>query len=359
MIEQERLSVQRGALADTSKGNIGFVLSHEQFPVDQLVELGARAEQLGFDALSTSDHFQPWQANQGHVGFAWITLAAVGQRTTRIPVGTAVTCPTYRYNPAIVAEAFASLALLHPGRVYLGVGTGEAVNEVSAGAEWGSYEERTARLIEALQVIRQLWTGNTINHRGDFYTVKDARLYDPPPVRIPIYIAAGGAESARLAGEHGDGLITDSQSATKPELRRAFAQGAHAAGKDPSAMPIIAEHWVCVGDRVEAEKGAELWRYQPKAWTEYVSIHDPVEIMRRAQREVPINEAVAGFVVSEDPAEHARVLQERLDAGVTTLLIHSAQSDQTSVMRFFGEQVLPMVKRERAVAPSAPVRPQG
>ncbi|HEX6509828.1 MAG TPA: TIGR03557 family F420-dependent LLM class oxidoreductase [Chloroflexota bacterium] len=350
MIQREERSIPGAALSDTSKAAIGFVLSHEQFPVTQLVEFAPRAEQAGFDALSTSDHFQPWQANQGHVGFAWVTLAAAGARTQRIPFGTAVTCPSFRYNPAIVAEAFSSLGLLYPGRVFLGVGSGEALNEVTAGGGWGDYNERTARLVEAVHVIRRLWTGETVNHQGDYFQVKNARLYDIPSTPVPIYIAAGGPESARLAGEHGDGLITDSKSAVKPEMRQAFEEGARAAGKDPGSMPIIAELFVCTGDRAEAEKGAELWRYLPKAWTEFVEDPDPVDIMRRAQQEVPLDEVLNMMFVSTDPAEHAKSLQGLIDGGVTTILVHSAQEDQLSVIDFYGSQVLPRVQRRSPVA---------
>lgn len=337
------------ALRDTAKKNVGFVLSHEQFPVTDLITFGERAERAGFDALSTSDHFQPWQENQGHVGFAWVTLAAVGQRTQRIPFGTAVTCPTYRYNPAIVAEAFASLGLLYPGRVYLGVGTGEALNEVTSGGGWDEIEVRTARLIEAVQMIRELWSGEMVNHSGDYYQVRKARLYDVPETPIPIYFAAGGPKATRVAGEHGDGLITDPKRALEPEMRQAFEEGAHSAGKDPETMPIIVEQWVCVGDQTEAETGAELWRYQPKAWTEFVDDPDPVDIMQRARREVAIEEALSTFTVSEDPAVHAQALQKLFDGGVTTALIHSAQADQIKVIDFFQRQVLPLVQRERTL----------
>jgi TAT-translocated FGD2 family F420-dependent dehydrogenase len=345
MIEQEQRPAHGGALADTTKANIGFVLSHEQFLVPQLVELGALAEEWGFDCLSCSDHFQPWQANQGHATFAWATMAALSQRTSRITMGTAVTCPTFRYNPAIVAEGFATLALLAPGRIYLGVGTGEAVNEVASGGGWGDYEERTARLVEAIDLIRQLWTGETIRHRGQFYEVRDARLYDPPPMPIPIYIAAGGPESAQMAGRHGDGLITDPKSALKPEFRDAFAEGAREAGKNPDRMPIIVEHWVCVGTQEEARESAELWRYQPRAWTEFVFDHNPVSIMERARQEVPLEEALASFTVSQDPHEHVDAIQKLIDGGITTVLVHSAQADQKMVMRFFAEKVLPGLKR--------------
>jgi alkanesulfonate monooxygenase SsuD/methylene tetrahydromethanopterin reductase-like flavin-dependent oxidoreductase (luciferase family) len=219
------------------------------------------------------------------------------------------------------------------------------VNEVAAGGGWGDYDERSARLVEAIHVIRRLWTGETVHHQGDFYQIKGARLYDPPPQPIPIYMAAGGPKSTRLAGEHGDGLITDPKSAVKPEIRQAFAEGARAAGKNPDQLPIICEHWVCVGDRDAAEKSAQLWRYQPKAWDEFVFISDPAEIERRAEQDVPLDQALSTFTVSEDPNRHARVIQQLFDGGITTLLVHSAQPDQPAVMRFFGERVMPRLRQ--------------
>ncbi|HEY7295887.1 MAG TPA: TIGR03557 family F420-dependent LLM class oxidoreductase, partial [Dehalococcoidia bacterium] len=164
---------------------LGYVLSHEQFPVPSLIECAVAAERAGFDAVWTSDHFHPWQDNEGHAGYAWVTLAALGQRTSRLLYGTAVTCPTYRYRPAEVAEAFASLSLLNPGRVFLGVGTGEALNELPAGGGWGDYQERADRLAEAVEIIRKLWTGEWVAHRGRYYTVENARLYDTPAQPIP------------------------------------------------------------------------------------------------------------------------------------------------------------------------------
>src|ERR1700704_2769168 len=170
----------------TMSPRIGFVLSHEQFAAPQLLEFGVAAEEAGFDQVWTSDHFHPWQDNQGHSGQAWITLAAIGQRTVSIPFGTGVTCPGLRYRPAIVAQAFASLAVLSPGRVFLGVGSGEALNEVPAGGGWGEAEERLDRMIEAVRVIRELWTGEWVRHTGKHYHVENARIYDPPPQPVPI-----------------------------------------------------------------------------------------------------------------------------------------------------------------------------
>jgi G6PDH family F420-dependent oxidoreductase len=158
----------------------GYVASHEQFPPTELVEYAVAAEKAGFDAVWTSDHFHPWQDNQGHSAHAWITLAAIGQRTERLLMGTGITCPMYRYNPAEVAHAFASLGVLYPGRVFLGVGTGEALNEVPAGGGWGPYRERAERLAEAVTVIRRLWTEDWVTFEGRHYRLEDARLYDRP-----------------------------------------------------------------------------------------------------------------------------------------------------------------------------------
>ncbi len=184
-------------------GKIGFQLSHEQFPAPQLADLGVQAEAGGFDNVWMSDHFQPWQDNQGHAGYARVTQAVIGQRTKTLGVGTFVTCPTYRYRPAELAQAFATLSQFTPGRVIMGVGTGEALNETAATGEWGNYAERAARLIEAVTVIRQMWTGQTITYKGKYFQVQNARLYDPPVSNIPIYIAATGPKSMYLAGQYG------------------------------------------------------------------------------------------------------------------------------------------------------------
>lgn len=326
---------------------IGLVLSHEQFPAPQLIDWGVAAERAGFDAIWTSDHFHPWMDNQGHSGQAWITLAALAQRMARIPFGTGVTCPTYRYHPAVVAHAFASLAVLYPGRVFLGVGSGEAVNERPASGEWGGYEERSERLVEAVELIRRLWTGQWVDHRGRYYRVEGARLYDPPPRPIPIHIAAGGAKSMRLAGAHGDGLISDSKQSLKPELRQAFERGAREAGKDPSRMPILAEHFVVVGGAREAEEAARVWRFSPKAFSAFVNDPDPRDIQRRAEREIPLEDVYKGWVVSDDPEAHARSIQELIDGGVTDVYIHSGQHDQGRVIDFYGREVLPRVRRQQ------------
>jgi F420-dependent hydroxymycolic acid dehydrogenase len=175
--------------------------------VPQVIDVGVAAEQAGFDLLATSDHFQPWQANEGH-GEAWGTLGALSQRTQRVWMGTTVTCPTFRYNPAVVAEAFATLDSLAPGRVFLGIGSGEALNEQAATGSWPKWPERSERLVEATDVIRQMWTGKQVAHQGKYYNV-NARLYDRPEKTIPLLMAANGPKAMRRAGQYADGLVTD------------------------------------------------------------------------------------------------------------------------------------------------------
>lgn len=323
---------------------IGYVLSHEQFPAPQLIELAAAAEKAGFDRLWTSDHFQPWQDNQGHAGQAWVTLAALGQRVPRVPFGTGVTCPSFRYHPAIVAQAFASLGVLYPGRVFLGVGSGEALNEQAATGQWAGYQERADRLCEAVTLIRGLWSGEWVEHEGDYYHVPGARIYDKPDQPVPIYMAAEGPNSMKLAGQHGDGLISDSATIMQPEMREAFEQGARAVGKDPGKMPLLAEHFVIVGDKKDAEHAAELWRFLPKAWEKYVDNPSPREIARDALANISAEQVMQMWTISRDPAEHAEAIQRLIDGGVTQVYVHIGQSDQRAGIDFYGNEVLPRLR---------------
>lgn len=326
--------------------SVGFVLSHEQFPAPRLLDLGVQAEEAGFDMVWTSDHFHPWMHNQGHSGQAWVTLAALGQRLKRIPMGTGVTCPTYRYHPAIVAQAFASLGVLYPGRVFLGVGSGEAINEEAVTNTWGDYDERSERLAEAITLIRQLWTGNWTNYNGDYYETKDVRLYDIPEQGIPIFVAAGGESSMELAGMHGDGLITDAEAASTDKLRDAFATGARAAGKRPEQMPICSESFVFVGDAKEADHAAELWRFIVHSWDKYVENPDPRAILEDAKKNIALDEVKKQWVIGSDPQTHIESIEKQAEAGVTHIFIHSGQEDQESVIDFYAKEVLPNVNHE-------------
>lgn len=320
------------------KGRIGYMLAHEQFPVHELVELGNQAASGGFHLLATSDHLQPWQANEGHSGQAWVTLGALSSQVSRTWMGTTVTCPILRYSPAVVAEAFASMSHLAPGRIFLGVGSGEALNEEAATGAWPKWQERWDRLIEAITIIRQLWSGENVSYRGKYYTV-DAKLYDPPPQPIPLLTAANGRKSMRLAGQYGDGLVTDPETWKTHKVE--WQEGAHAAGKDPDEMPVLVEQYVVVGGEADAQKAAELWRFGPKAFKSLYNVRDPAEIERRAGAGTPIEQVVRGWPISTDPGPHLQKIHELQESGVSIVNIHAGQPDQRRVIEFYATHVLP------------------
>jgi F420-dependent hydroxymycolic acid dehydrogenase len=314
---------------------VGFVLSHEQFTTSQLVDQAEAAEQAGFRYLWASDHLQPWQDNEGHSMFPWITLALVGQRTDHIPFGTGVTCPIYRYHPTTVAQAFASLAVLYPNRVFLGVGTGERLNEQAATTLFGPYRERHDRLIEAIVLIRQLWTGQRISFQGRYFQTNQLKLYDPPPSLPPIFVAAGGPKSAHLAGQYGDGWITEASGVKNQKLVAAFNRGAHDSGHDPATLGKRAEMFAVVGDESEIAHAAELWRFTGGA----VDQPNPVDIQRAAQAN-PVDKVIHGWTTGSDAGTHIAAVQAVLDAGATPFM-HFAQRNPLAAIDFYRTAVLP------------------
>jgi TAT-translocated FGD2 family F420-dependent dehydrogenase len=323
-----------GPAPPSGKG-VGVILSHEQFRSDQLVTQAQAAEKAGFRYVWASDHIQPWQDNEGHSMFPWLTLALVGSSTSRIEFGTGVTCPTYRYHPATVAQAFASLAILSPGRVFLGVGTGERLNEQAATNASGRYTERHDRLIEAIGLIRQLWSGNRISFTGRYFQTNALKLYDPPPKPPPIFVAASGPKSAMLAGQYGDGWITQARDITNPKLLAAFSAGAQATGRDPGSLGKRAELFAVVGDNTQAARAGALWRFTAGA----VDQPNPAEIQRAAESN-PIDKVLANWTVGTDPSPHINAVQAVLDAGAIPFL-HFPQDDPISAIEFYGSNVLP------------------
>jgi F420-dependent hydroxymycolic acid dehydrogenase len=332
------------------RGMLGFMLAHEQFPASQLLNFGTRAEQAGFDVLATSDHFQPWQANQGHSGAASATLAALSQRIQRCWMGTTVTCPILRYDPAVVAQTFATLSQFSPGRIFLGLGSGEALNEQAATGQWPDWEERSERLIEATQIIRELWSGKAVNRQGQFYQV-EGKLYDPPAQPVPILMAANGQQAMRRAGQYADGLITDPE--TWQQHKNEFQNAARAAGKDPEQMPVLIEIFVVAGDKKTAERAAQLWRFIPKAFQGYHDIASPQEIQRRAEAEVSLEQVYEQWTISTDADEHIEKIAELFQGGATIVNIHSGQPDQQSLIDFYGAKVIPQWRKRFQLDESA------
>jgi TAT-translocated FGD2 family F420-dependent dehydrogenase len=322
---------------------IGFHGASEQFSPGELVELAVAAEEAGFDGMTVSDHLHPWQENQGHAGHAWITLAAIGARTRRLLLGTAVTCPSYRYHPVEIAHAFATLAVLYPGRIFLGAGTGEALNEQPA-AGWGPYRERAARLAEALRLMRRLWTGEWVEFEGEYFHARGVRLYDCPPAPPPVYVAASGPRSARIAGREADGWITDPSTARRrPEVAQAFLDAAREAGKDAAELPRIVELWLVAGDREEALAIAPVWQFLP-VFNDVVDTPDPRAVQRIAFERSSPERVVDGWLVSRDPAVHVAAIEELAALGATHVFIHSPQPDQRGVIDFYRRGVLPKLR---------------
>jgi TAT-translocated FGD2 family F420-dependent dehydrogenase len=326
-----------------SKGfSVGFVLSHEQFPATQLLEFGVAAERAGFDSLWVSDHFHPWQDNQGHAGHAWVTLGALSQRTNRIIMGTGVTCPTYRFRPADVAQAFASLGVLSPRRIFLGVGTGEALNELPSGGGWGPHKERLDRLAEAVTLIRRLWNEDWVSAEGTYFQVKNAKIYDKPLHQVPIYIAGIGPRSARLAATAGDGWITHPEALLEPEheqLLNSFHDSYSSMHHDGTPR-IVVEQFTVVGDQEDAIEGARLWQFLAIV-RQLFDEPDPRRIQELAETRSTPALAAKRFLISPDPAVHVDRLRRLRAAGATDVFIHCPQMDQHAAISFYGDSVLP------------------
>jgi coenzyme F420-dependent glucose-6-phosphate dehydrogenase len=336
---------------------LGWKAGTEQYPPDELLEYALAAEEAGFDAIDVSDHFHPW-SERGQACFAWTWLGAAAVKTSTISLGTGVTCPTLRYHPAVIAQAAATLACLAPGRCFLGVGTGEALNEFSATTQWPDYKVRQARMAEAVELIRKLWTGEKITHRGVYYQTRQAKLYTRPRAAIPLYISTLAPGSARLAGKYGDGMIT--VGGKHPALYRKmldnFAAGAREAGKDPSLMPRLVELAVAYTD--DEEKAIE---YRKAYWA---GTYLPALFMERiyTPRMSEENGKVVGAetvrktgCISADPEDHIKFAQQYIDLGFDQLFFHSAGPDQGAFLKGYGRDVLPQLRqsqqpRARAVA---------
>ena len=216
---------------------IGYACMLEQFHPTDLLDWAERAEGAGFDAgFQVSEHFHPWTPQQGQAAFAWSFMGALGQRT-KLPFGTAVTCPGFRYHPAVIAHAAATLGAMYPGRFWLGLGAGEALNEHVIGGEWPEVGIRSAMMFEAIEVITKLFSGKVVKHDGDYFTMESARLYTRPEQPVPIYVATAGPINAKRTGRYADGIITVGAADEKiAMLWDKFREGAREEGKDPGAM---------------------------------------------------------------------------------------------------------------------------
>ena len=324
---------------------LGYKASAEQFDPAELLEFGVAAERAGLDSVFISDHFQPWMHEGGHAPAALPWLGALGARTSRIVMGTSVLTPSFRYHPAVVAQAVATLGVLFPGRMILGVGTGEALNEVTLGLDWPDTPERFRRLKEAIEVMRTLWSGDRVTYEGEFTRLVDATVYDRPAEPVPVYIAAAGPAVARLAGRVGDGFITTSgkdPALYTDTLLPAVATGE--AGRAPIERMIevkVSYH----PDPREALERTRFWAPLALSAEEKTGIHDPVEMQRRAA-ELPIERVASRFIVSSDPDEHVDRIMQYVDYGFDHLVFHDPGHDQLAFFERYERDILPRL-RER------------
>ncbi|WP_033295517.1 glucose-6-phosphate dehydrogenase (coenzyme-F420) [Amycolatopsis jejuensis] len=324
---------------------IGYKASAEQFGPRDLVEYAVLAEELGLGSVWVSDHFLPWRHHGGHAPSALTWMAAVGERTKRVRIGTSVTTPTFRYNPAVMAQTFATMALLTGDRVVLGVGTGEALNEVAvSGMDWPEFKERFGRLRESITLMRALWTEDSVDFSGDYYTLTGARIYDRPEQPVPVYVAAGGPVVARYAGRVADGFICTSGKGMDLYTEKLVPAVAEGAANRPGAVDRMIEIKLSYDrDPAAALENTRFWA--PLALTaEQKHTVDSAEEMERLADELPLDQVARRWIVAADPAEAVAQLKPYLDAGFTHLVFHGPGADQRRFLNQLTEDVVPALR---------------
>ncbi|MER5674545.1 glucose-6-phosphate dehydrogenase (coenzyme-F420) [Pseudonocardia alni] len=327
---------------------IGYKASAEQFGPRDLVEYAVLAEELGLDSVWASDHFLPWRHEGGHAPAALPWMAAVGERTKRVQIGTSVLTPTFRYNPAVLAQEFATMALLTGNRVALGVGTGEALNEIAvSGREWPEFKERFARLREAVKMMRALWTEESVSTEGEYYTFVDAMIYDRPEQPVPIYVAAGGPMVARFAGRFGDGFICTSGKGMDlytDKLLPGVEEGAGKADRDAGAIDKMIEIKISYDrDPDAARENTRFWAPLSLTADQKNSV-DSSQEMERLADELPIEQVVKRWIVASDPDEAVEQIKPYLDAGLNHLVVHGPGHDQRRFLEQFTTDVAPKLR---------------
>jgi G6PDH family F420-dependent oxidoreductase len=325
-------------------GNLGYAASFEQFHPTDLLTYSQQAEQVGFTAVMASDHFHPWVPSQGQSAFVWSWLGALGA-TTNLRFGTGVTPPGYRYHPAIIAQAAATLEAMYPGRFYLGLGAGEALNEHIVGEYWPEAPVRLERLMESIEIIEALFSGKVVKHRGAHFTVESAKLYTMPENPPPIYVATSGPIMAGRTGRYTDGIITVGAADEKIRmLMERFEKGARDGGKDPSKMARLVQLKVSYAPTVEqaTDYAVQDWPNGgmnfPKA-----DIRNPEDFAAMAKLVRPENYKNR-VLISSDLDEHVAYIQHYIDLGFGGVYIHNVGHNQEEFIKAYGEHVVPALK---------------
>jgi coenzyme F420-dependent glucose-6-phosphate dehydrogenase len=328
---------------------LGYKASAEQFDPRKLLAFSVLAEQVGFDSVFVSDHFQPWKHTDGHAPSALAWMGALGASTSRIVMGTSVLTPTFRYHPSIVAQVFGTLGVMFPNRVILGVGTGEGLNEVPAtGMAWPETKERFARLREAMTLIRKLWSEDHLTFEGEFYRTKDATIYDKPKQPVPVYVAGAGPQIAKYAGRSAQGFICTSGKGWKlysETLLPNVEEGLKLASNPPAEYDRMIEMKVSFDtDLDRAMQDTRHWAALALTPEEKVTVHNPIE-MERLSAALPVERAASRWIVSNDPDEHIEKIRPYVELGFRHLVFHAPGPDQERFLKLYGEVVLPRLRR--------------
>jgi G6PDH family F420-dependent oxidoreductase len=315
---------------------IGYALSSEEHPAQKLVQFAREAEEAGFSFALISDHYHPWLDEQGQSPFVWSVIGGIAQVTKRLRLGTGETCPILRLHPAIIAQAAATAASMMPGRFFLGVGSGEALNEHILGDAWPPADVRQDMLREAVEVLRLLWSGGDQSHHGEFFTMEHARIYSLPDQPPEVYVAAAGKDSATLAGEIGDGLISTAPDA---EVFQAFDR---AGGK---GKPRYGQVTVCWEDSEENAVKTAYHYWRTAAVRGELSQELPLPRHFEQASQMVREEDVAKVICcGPDPERHVKAIQEYVDGGFDHVYVHQVGPDQQGFFRFYEREILPRVQ---------------
>ncbi|HYY50713.1 MAG TPA: LLM class flavin-dependent oxidoreductase [Nitrososphaeraceae archaeon] len=365
------MATNRDQFHKSNNSSLGYWAAHEQYSMHDLLQYVVEAERNGFTTTMTSDHFHPWWHHNAYGNFAWIWIAAAAERTKRMQFVTGVTAPIYRYHPAIIAQAFASLDILYPGRIGLGLGTGESMNETPLGFDWPRPKVRLKRMIEAAQIISKLWyttknndddnpnngdkTSNSdkkyndgfVYFNGEYFLIRNAKLYSPPSSNhIPIFMAASGPESAKASAKYSDGLITFLKARESRKILdvfdRTIKKDAEGDSNNNNSKQKIAEYKVSYSENYDyAFKSSNFWRATLLEDAFNTGISDPRKLEQKAKQQVPDQKLKESIEITTSIEDCVKSIEDYFKVGFTKVYIHSTSPNEMEFLREFGKKVLP------------------